>query len=140
MLDMTEGPCRMRKKMMRNDLFYLHYPYRPELDSGDNKALKYKVASSWDSKEFYQKYRPQSLLERDRDYVLEAQLQPEDPADKVCYHSHLVICHAEVDLPIGPYAWALGVGALWDRHVLYQICNFINFLLSNYSSLTSQKL
>ncbi|KAJ9586850.1 hypothetical protein L9F63_019532, partial [Diploptera punctata] len=82
MLDMTEGPCRMRKKMMRNDLFYLHYPYRPELDSGDNKALKYKVASSWDSKEFYQKYRPQSLLERDRDYVLEAQLQPEDPADK----------------------------------------------------------
>ena len=83
MLDMTEGPCRMRKKMCRNDLFYLHYPYRPELDSGDNKALKYKVASSWDSKEFYQKYRPQSLLERERDFVLEAQLQPEDPNDRV---------------------------------------------------------
>lgn len=33
---MTEGPCRMRKKMMRNEMFYLHYPYRPELDSGDN--------------------------------------------------------------------------------------------------------
>ncbi|KAJ4438847.1 hypothetical protein ANN_14800 [Periplaneta americana] len=55
----------------------------PELDSGDNKALKYKVASSWDSKEFYQKYRPQSLLERERDYVLEAQLQPEDPTEKM---------------------------------------------------------
>ena len=89
MLDMTEGPCRMRKKMMRNDLFYLHYPYRPELDSGDNKALKYKVASSWDSKEFYQKYRPQSLLERDRDYVLEAQLQPEDPSERVMCKSTL---------------------------------------------------
>lgn len=74
MLDMTEGPCRMRKKMMRNELFYIHYPYRPELDTGDNKALKFKVASSWDSKEYYQKYRPQSLLERDRDPVLEAQL------------------------------------------------------------------
>lgn len=36
--------------------------------------MKYKVASSWDSKEYYQKYRPQSLLERDRDPVLEAQL------------------------------------------------------------------
>lgn len=36
MLDMTEGPCRMRTKMMRNDLFYIQYPYRPELDSGDN--------------------------------------------------------------------------------------------------------
>lgn len=83
MLDMTEGPCRMRKKLSRNDLFYLHYPYRPELDSGDNKALKYKVASSWDSKEFYQKYRPQNLLERERDFVFEAQLEPEDPSDKV---------------------------------------------------------
>ncbi|KAL1139731.1 hypothetical protein AAG570_006709 [Ranatra chinensis] len=66
MLDMTEGPCRMRKKMMRNDLFYHQYPYRPELDSGDNKALKYKVATSWDSKEYYQKYRAQGLIERER--------------------------------------------------------------------------
>lgn len=29
-LDMTEGPCRMRKKMVRNDLFYIHYPYVPD--------------------------------------------------------------------------------------------------------------
>lgn len=40
MLDMTEGPSRMRKKMMKNDLFYLHYPYRPEHEKG---TLKYKV-------------------------------------------------------------------------------------------------
>ncbi|XP_067008592.2 WD repeat and FYVE domain-containing protein 3 [Anabrus simplex] len=78
MLDMTEGPCRMRKKMMKNDLFYIHYPYRPELDVGDNRALKYKVASSWDSKEFYQKYRPQSLFERERDLIIEAALPSEE--------------------------------------------------------------
>lgn len=35
-LDMTEGPCRMRKKMVKNHQFYSHYPYRPELESGDN--------------------------------------------------------------------------------------------------------
>lgn len=33
---MTEGPCRMRKKMMKNELFYIHYPYRPELEHPDN--------------------------------------------------------------------------------------------------------
>ena len=40
MLDMTEGPCRMRKKMMKNELFYIHYPYRPELDHPDNVRLE----------------------------------------------------------------------------------------------------
>lgn len=40
MLDMTEGPHRMRKKTIKNDLFYLHYPYRPEHEKG---GLKYKV-------------------------------------------------------------------------------------------------
>ncbi|KAH9503829.1 WD repeat and FYVE domain-containing protein 3 [Bulinus truncatus] len=32
MLDVTEGPFRMRKKMMKNDMFYIHYPYRPNLE------------------------------------------------------------------------------------------------------------
>lgn len=36
MLDTTEGPHRMRKKTMRNDIFYLQYPYRPELEHPDN--------------------------------------------------------------------------------------------------------
>lgn len=36
MLDSTEGPHRMRKKTMRNDLFYQQYPYRPELEHPDN--------------------------------------------------------------------------------------------------------
>jgi hypothetical protein len=51
MLDMTEGPHRMRKKTMRNDLFYLHYPFRPDHEKG---MLKYKVAASHHSKIYYQ--------------------------------------------------------------------------------------
>ena len=35
-LDTTEGPNRMRKKTMRNELFYFLYPYRPELELADN--------------------------------------------------------------------------------------------------------
>ncbi|CAH1111054.1 unnamed protein product [Psylliodes chrysocephalus] len=50
MMDMTEGPNRMRKKTMKNDLFYLHYPYRIEQEKG---LLKYKVALSNHSKEYY---------------------------------------------------------------------------------------
>ena len=34
-LDLTEGPCRMRKKMIKNDMFYIHYPWRPELEMGN---------------------------------------------------------------------------------------------------------
>jgi len=36
---MTEGPCRMRKKMVKNHQFYTHYPYRPELEFGDNVSF-----------------------------------------------------------------------------------------------------
>ncbi len=32
MLDMTEGPCRMRKKMMKNEMFYINYPYKPGIE------------------------------------------------------------------------------------------------------------
>ncbi|CAK9831938.1 WD repeat and FYVE domain-containing protein 3 [Anthophora retusa] len=73
MLDMTEGPCRMRKKMMKNELFYVHYPYRPELEHPDNKQLKYKVATSMDSKEYYLKQLGNSsgMFERERDPVID---------------------------------------------------------------------
>lgn len=37
-LEMTEGPCRMRKKMVRNDMFYIHYPYNPEMEPSTNPA------------------------------------------------------------------------------------------------------
>lgn len=73
-LDSTEGPHRMRKKTMRNDLFYSQYIYRPELEDPENvsdfspfpfqtgtkfcyyflqRQLKYKVATSLDSKPFF---------------------------------------------------------------------------------------
>ena len=32
-LDLTEGPCRMRKKMTLNENFYIYYPYRPPSDN-----------------------------------------------------------------------------------------------------------
>ncbi|XP_031426548.1 WD repeat and FYVE domain-containing protein 3 isoform X2 [Clupea harengus] len=55
-LDMTEGPCRMRKKMVRNDLFYIHYPFVPEQEpsSGNHqRPVRYRRAISYDSKEYY---------------------------------------------------------------------------------------
>lgn len=39
MLDTTEGPHRMRKKTMKNDMFYVQYPYRPELEDPDNVRI-----------------------------------------------------------------------------------------------------
>ncbi|XP_077877662.1 WD repeat and FYVE domain-containing protein 3 isoform X8 [Ictidomys tridecemlineatus] len=73
MLEMTEGPCRMRKKMVRNDMFYNHYPYVPETEQETNvaseipskqpetpddiipqkKPARYRRAISYDSKEYY---------------------------------------------------------------------------------------
>ncbi|XP_035824115.1 WD repeat and FYVE domain-containing protein 3 isoform X2 [Aplysia californica] len=58
-LDMTEGPFRMRKKMMKNDMFYIHYPYRPNLEES---PLRYKIAISLDSKEYYEHFWPQGIL------------------------------------------------------------------------------
>ncbi|KAJ8263051.1 hypothetical protein COCON_G00155080 [Conger conger] len=57
LLDMTEGPCRMRKKMVRNDMFYIHYPYVPDCEasasSACQKPARYRRAISYDSKEYY---------------------------------------------------------------------------------------
>ncbi|XP_052054971.1 WD repeat and FYVE domain-containing protein 3 isoform X3 [Apodemus sylvaticus] len=55
MLEMTEGPCRMRKKMVRNDMFYNHYPYVPETEqeASVGKPARYRRAISYDSKEYY---------------------------------------------------------------------------------------
>ncbi|XP_061175428.1 WD repeat and FYVE domain-containing protein 3-like isoform X2 [Saccostrea echinata] len=62
MLDMTEGPSRMLKKMIPNDWFYAHYPYRPDME---NSPLKYKIAMSYDSKEYFERFRSQTLVEPD---------------------------------------------------------------------------
>lgn len=62
MLDMTEGPSRMMKKMIPNDMFYAHYPYRPDME---DSPLKYKIAMSYDSKEYFERFRSQTLVEPD---------------------------------------------------------------------------
>ncbi|XP_078532420.1 WD repeat and FYVE domain-containing protein 3 isoform X3 [Lissotriton helveticus] len=75
MLEMTEGPCRMRKKTVRNDMFYVHYPYYPDCEPGDTsnipikgfekpdvslqmtpsqkKPVKLRKTLSYDSKEYF---------------------------------------------------------------------------------------
>ncbi|KAK7077189.1 WD repeat and FYVE domain-containing protein 3 [Halocaridina rubra] len=60
-LDATEGPCRMRKKMVVNRRFYRHYPYKPQIENCENKHLKYKVATSFDSREYEERRRPDGL-------------------------------------------------------------------------------
>ena len=56
MLDQAEGPNRKRSKLIRNDLFYVHYPYRPEMDSPKNlKQIKFKQPISWDSIEYHKR-------------------------------------------------------------------------------------
>ncbi|KAI0236471.1 WD repeat and FYVE domain-containing protein 3 [Lamellibrachia satsuma] len=60
MLDMTEGPHRMRKKMIHNDLFYLHYPYHHEKDS--DKPKRSKSALSHHSRRYFERYRSHSLV------------------------------------------------------------------------------
>lgn len=54
-LDMVEGPHRMRKKLCRNDMFYLHYPYDPKLARvRKQKPTKYKAPYSSDCKLHYE--------------------------------------------------------------------------------------
>uniref|UniRef100_A0A914ZRD5 WD repeat and FYVE domain-containing protein 3 n=1 Tax=Parascaris univalens TaxID=6257 RepID=A0A914ZRD5_PARUN len=53
-LDTTEGPCRIRHKLIPNPTFYHQYPYRPHLDLPESKALRAKVAISKDSKLYYE--------------------------------------------------------------------------------------
>nr|XP_032805834.1 WD repeat and FYVE domain-containing protein 3-like isoform X3 [Petromyzon marinus] len=82
MLDPTEGPCRMRRKLMPNEHFYAHYahyPYPPGGSDRDDAQLmdeaeqngqdvmrqsgKVRRVISYDSKEFYLRLVSQSSLE-----------------------------------------------------------------------------
>ena len=70
MLDMSEGPCRMRKKLVRNDAFYFHYPYQlrkirntEEKSNSDSEKQKYKKPTSHDSQLWFEQHRNMSLLE-----------------------------------------------------------------------------
>ncbi|XP_019753468.2 WD repeat and FYVE domain-containing protein 3 isoform X1 [Dendroctonus ponderosae] len=75
MLDMTEGPHRMRKKTMKNDLFYIHYPFRIEHEKG---LLRYKVATSYHSKDYYQ-----ALQKRQHIGVSGLTLEPPERTDSI---------------------------------------------------------
>jgi len=48
-LDFIEGPCRMRKRMVLNDDFYKHYPYRLPVE---NLRRKFNPPASFDSKQY----------------------------------------------------------------------------------------
>ncbi|XP_033108223.1 WD repeat and FYVE domain-containing protein 3-like isoform X3 [Anneissia japonica] len=82
-LDLTEGPSRMRKKMIRNDMFYLNYPHIPDVykDAAESpifrkvlakvsdvladrkeKPCKVRMAMSLDSREFFSRKRVQKLM------------------------------------------------------------------------------
>lgn len=69
MLDMTEGPNRMRKKLIHNDQFYKNYPYRHDLDRSDGKVVKIRSAISLDSKEYFKRVLSEKyfLLDKDED-------------------------------------------------------------------------
>jgi len=57
-LIITKFVTRMRKRVVRNDLFYCFYPYREEDDCKDSdKPHKYKKPSSHDSKLWYERHR-----------------------------------------------------------------------------------
>lgn len=45
-LDATEGPCRMRKKMVHNRLFYKHYPYKQHIENPECVSLLMGTAGS----------------------------------------------------------------------------------------------
>ncbi|CAH1794598.1 unnamed protein product [Owenia fusiformis] len=83
MLDMTEGPCRMLKKMMRNDFFYIHYPYYPE--GMENVSRKYKMAVSYDSEKYYKRFQSKSLIGEDigpQAITKQPQLMQEESVEK----------------------------------------------------------
>lgn len=109
MLDMTEGPCRMRKKLTPNRHFYALYPYRPELELAENKSMRYKVATSLDAKEhfkLYSKWRQSLLLEEDQvDQVNPAQRIEQSPvvesaADELVGRGETILAAPQLqDLP-----------------------------------------
>jgi len=67
MLDTTEGPCRMRKKLIKNEMFYVHYPYNDQQTGGGSavsspKSKRVNPPISRDSKEFYKRFKHQPSL------------------------------------------------------------------------------
>ena len=60
----------MRKRVVRNDLFYFFYPYREDEDDRDaDKPHKYKKPSSHDSRLWYERHRSLAMFERENRFV-----------------------------------------------------------------------
>jgi hypothetical protein len=55
----------MRKRMIRNDLFYLHYPFRENYDSSEDKPHKYRRPTSYDSRRWYEIHHDLAMFERE---------------------------------------------------------------------------
>ncbi|GMT24191.1 hypothetical protein PFISCL1PPCAC_15488, partial [Pristionchus fissidentatus] len=68
-LDTTEGPGRLRRKLIPNRQFYHDYPYRPYLEDPSAKALRAKVAISKDSKAYYDAHRRRRPKTIDEDII-----------------------------------------------------------------------
>jgi hypothetical protein len=56
-LDITEGPSRVRKTLIPDPRFYHRYPYRPNLDLPESKAMRSKFALSKDSRHYYERMK-----------------------------------------------------------------------------------
>ncbi|KAG8134353.1 hypothetical protein E2320_007466, partial [Naja naja] len=117
MLEMTEGPCRMRKKMVRNDMFYVQYPYMPDTEHETNllfdfsskapetsddaipqkKPARYRRAISYDSKEYYMRLASgnpavfQDAIEESSEGEA-AQQEPEQSEDTIANIQHMYRC------------------------------------------------
>ena len=68
-LDLTEGPCRVRKKLLHDADFYHRYPYRPALDAPEAKAQRAKVAISRDARAYYEQMRRRRFYTMDERIV-----------------------------------------------------------------------
>ncbi|XP_071808138.1 WD repeat and FYVE domain-containing protein 3-like isoform X3 [Asterias amurensis] len=75
-LDMTEGPSRMRKKVLRNDMFYDNYPHREDFDTLENKPSKGRKPISFDSRKYWLRQRVRSLLVRGEGPVTDPLTEP----------------------------------------------------------------
>uniref|UniRef100_A0A914HM60 WD repeat and FYVE domain-containing protein 3 n=1 Tax=Globodera rostochiensis TaxID=31243 RepID=A0A914HM60_GLORO len=98
-LDITEGPCRIRRKLVPNPDFYRHYPYRPNLEGPKAKPMRAKVAISRDSKPYWErmsKKRAETMDERIVDF--QAGLMP-SPGGTVADQSPGVGIEQESDQP-----------------------------------------
>ncbi|KAJ8022395.1 WD repeat and FYVE domain-containing protein 3 [Holothuria leucospilota] len=83
MLDMTEGPSRMRKKMMKNDMFYSTYLYMEENNQEGNKSNKGRPATSFDSKIYARYSRTKSLLNTQKTDIVSPEPVDEQQVDGV---------------------------------------------------------